>query len=224
MEEPIEQNQHDNQPNGDLIDLNRSTRSRSTSGGLPELREIRRNNTPVNAIPIVNGLPNGLGRGHGPSAPPGIRIEVPNLIRPQPDGQQALRRPVIHNIPADDLIQEINAIERRARRDRQRREQHDFLLRMMERAEYRPRGVDPIRPITRPTGRRNPVANDIDPDPMQELTYQMSTLTNEFRNLRDALQNLTNSLYTNSEANTANSEQLARIAQSNEEILDGINE
>ena len=156
--------------------------------------------------------------------PPGIRIEVPNLIRPQPDGQQALRRPVIHNIPADDLIQEINAIERRARRDRQRREQHDFLLRMMERAEYRPRGVDPIRPITRPTGRRNPVANDIDPDPMQELTYQMSTLTNEFRNLRDALQNLTNSLYTNSEANTANSEQLARIAQSNEEILDGINE
>ena len=101
---------------------------------------------------------------------------------------------------------------------------HDFLLRMMEQSQYRPRGVDPIRPIARPTGRRNPAASNIDPDPMQELTYQMSTMTNEFRNMRDALQNLTNSLYTNLEANIANSEQLARIARSNEEILEEINE
>ena len=52
---------------------------------------------------------------------------------------------------------------------------------------------------------------------MQELTHQMSAMTNEFRNMRDALHNLTNSLYTNSE-------QLARIAHSNEEILEEINE
>ena len=189
------------------VDVNAPTRANTpngiaASGTLADDQNLLPRPQPEVDEPIIN---------QAAALPEGQRIAAA-LPRPQPEG---------HNvIQAAALINELDAIERRVRLNRRRREQNPLRV-GQDPYRYglghgRPlRMNEPILPDPRPSGRRNPAHFGLDPDPASELTYHMTEMTSELRNLRDALLTLSNDL-------RANTQQLVHIAQSNEEILEEI--
>ena len=103
---------------------------------------------------------------------------------------------------AQNLIDELERVERIERRE----------MATARRNQQRLRVIDPEtnRPRAPPRGQEGQFIRDH--GPFVELAYQVSSLTSELRNLRDQMSALTNAVH-------SNSDYLESVISSNEEIL-----
>ena len=141
-------------------------------------------------------------------APPPLRqpgqIRNPALAAAENAGQN--NRVVARGLAeADSLLRELENLDRRRQRE-VRRGANPLMI----------RPISPNRdPSQGPPRDRRPL--NVNPDPILELTYQLSGLTAELRNTRVTMEALSNTIF-------ENTEYLTELLESNQEIIDEIND